>query len=83
MRECQELLDPLRLGLPLLFYVFPTLRPAEHSAQGNDEHIAQPVPGVRTPGITHVGERVKPSSGSRFFHGHSFSKVWVNRHCDP
>src|SRR5215471_5838208 len=79
MREFQELLEPLRLGLPILFHVFPTLRPADHSAQGNDENIEQPVPGVRTPGITHVCERVKQSSGSRFFHGHAFSKVRVNR----
>jgi len=39
MGEGQELLEPLRLGLPILFHVFPALRSAEDGAQGNDKNI--------------------------------------------
>ncbi len=80
MGKFQELLEPLHLGLTILFHVFPALSAADHSAQGNDENIKQPVPGVRTPGITHVRERVKQASGSGVFHRPSFSKVRIHRH---
>ena len=75
MGPCEKLLEPLRLGLAILFHVFPALGPADDRAQGNDENIDQPVLGVSTPGITHMRERVKQASGSGFFHWHSFSKV--------
>jgi hypothetical protein len=81
MGQCSELLVPLRLGLAI-----PSMssRPSASlmTAQGNDENIEQPGPCVSTSGITHRRERVKQARGSRFFHGHSFSKVRVNRHCD-
>src|SRR5947209_2128761 len=79
MGQCLALPEPLRLCLAIFFHVLPALSPTDHSAQGNDENIEQPVPGIRTPGITHMRKSVKQARGSGFFHGHSFSTVTVNR----
>jgi len=62
MGQCQELLEPLNLGVTILFHVFPALGPADDSTQSNDENIEQRVTRISTPGITHLRKMVQQTS---------------------
>src|SRR6266568_1863262 len=41
MRQVEDICEPLRLGLPVLFNILPPLCPTDHGTHRNDENIHQ------------------------------------------
>ena len=46
--QIEELLEPIGLGVPILFHVFPALGATDDGAQSNHEDVKQTVTKVRT-----------------------------------
>ena len=59
MREVEQVGQPLGLGLPILFEVFPPLCSADDCTHRNDEHIHQEMAALRGVGAAGIGQRDK------------------------
>src|SRR5215831_3478845 len=59
MRQVQQIGEPLRLGLAVLFKVFPALGPPEDGTHRKDENIHQEMAAVRCLGTTGISQRGK------------------------
>src|SRR5215813_3617928 len=59
MRQVQQIGEPLRLGLAVLFDVFPALGPPDDGTHRKDENIHQAMAAVRCLGTTGISQRGK------------------------